>query len=71
MFFACCARHHIQRPDREYAIYRDISKRKQGEQALLESEALIRAILDNSPNPIFLKDISGRYLVINKELRSR
>jgi len=51
----------------EYAIYRDISKRKQGEQALLESEALIRAILDNSPNLIFLKDISGRYLVINKE----
>ncbi len=51
----------------EYAIYRDISKRKQGEQALLESEALIRAILDHSPNLIFLKDVSGRYLVINKE----
>jgi PAS domain S-box-containing protein len=51
----------------EYAIYRDISKRKQAEQALVESEARIRAILDNSPNLIFLKDISGRYLVINKE----
>ncbi len=51
----------------EYAIYRDISQRKQAEQALLESEARIRAILDNSPNLIFLKDISGRYLLINKE----
>jgi PAS domain S-box-containing protein len=51
----------------EYAIYRDISKRKQAEQALVESEARIRAILDNSPNLIFLKDISGRYLLINKE----
>lgn len=51
----------------EYAIYQDISKRKQAEQALVESEARIRAILDNSPNLIFLKDISGRYLLINKE----
>ena len=51
----------------EYAIYRDISKRKQAEQALLESEARIRAILEHSPNLVFLKDISGRYLLINKE----
>jgi PAS domain S-box-containing protein len=51
----------------EYAIYRDISMRKRAEQALLESEARLRAILDNSPNRIFLKDISGRYLLINQE----
>ena len=50
----------------EYAIYRDISMRKRAEQALLESEARLRAILDNSPNLIFLKDISGRYLLVNK-----
>jgi PAS domain S-box-containing protein len=51
----------------EYAIYRDISEQRRAVQALLESEARIRAILDHSPNLIFLKDISGRYLVINKE----
>ena len=51
----------------EYAIYRDISERVWAVQALLESEARIRAFLDNSPNVTFLKDISGRYLLANKE----
>jgi PAS domain S-box-containing protein len=51
----------------EYAIYRDISERRLVVHALLESEARIRAFLDNSPNVIFLKDISGRYLLANKE----
>jgi len=50
----------------EYAIYRDISKQRLAVQALLESETRIRPFLDNSPNLIFLKDISGRYLLANK-----
>jgi PAS domain S-box-containing protein len=51
----------------EYVIYRDIGERVWAVQALLESEARIRAFLDNSPNVIFLKDICGRYLLANKE----
>ena len=51
----------------KYAIFRDISERRRALQALLESEARLRAILDHSPNRIFLKDLSGRYLLFNKE----
>jgi PAS domain S-box-containing protein len=50
----------------EYAIYRNIGERLWAVQALLESEARVRALLDNSPNVIFLKDIWGRYLLANK-----
>jgi PAS domain S-box-containing protein len=51
----------------EYAIYRDITGQKSTLQALLESQARIRAFLDNSPNVFFLKDMAGRYLVASKE----
>src|SRR5437667_12893858 len=40
---------------------------KRAEEALRESEKRVRAILDNSPNLIFLKDVEGRYLVVNRE----
>jgi PAS domain S-box-containing protein len=45
----------------------EIVQRKQVEDALRERERLIRAILDNSPALIFLKDKEGRYLLVNKE----
>src|SRR4249919_3946185 len=40
---------------------------KGAEQALHESEKLIYAILDNSPNLVFLKDARGRYLLVNQQ----
>src|SRR5882672_4568461 len=45
----------------------EIVQRKQVEDALRDRERLIRAILDNSPALIFLKDKEGRYLLVNKE----
>lgn len=46
-------------------MFRDITERKRVEAELRESEARHRAILDNSPGMVFLKDTGGRYLDIN------
>ena len=43
------------------------AERRRAEEALGESEARIRAILDNSPNLVFLKDTQGRYLDVNRQ----
>jgi PAS domain S-box-containing protein len=47
--------------------FRDVTQRKQAERKLLESEVRLRAILDNSPNLVFLKDTQGCYLHINRQ----
>ncbi|MFQ5488767.1 MAG: PAS domain-containing protein, partial [Gammaproteobacteria bacterium] len=44
----------------------DITKRKRAEQALRESEMRFKAVLDNSPTVIYVKDLQGRYLFVNK-----
>ena len=45
----------------------DITDRKRTEKALRESEARLKAIMDNSPAMIFLKDTQGRYLHFNRQ----
>src|SRR5262245_29771998 len=49
------------------AFVRNITERKRIEDKLLESEARLRAILDNSPGMVFLKDMEGRYLHVNRQ----
>ncbi len=44
----------------------DITERKQAEEALRESENLVRSVIDTTPNPIFVKDRDGRYILVNK-----
>ncbi|MDR2838178.1 MAG: EAL domain-containing protein [Azonexus sp.] len=44
----------------------DMSERKQAEAALQASEANLRALLDNLPYMAWLKDMEGRYILINK-----
>ena len=51
------------------AVIRDTSKSNGAEDALHESEDRIRTILNHSPNLIFLKDVEGRYLFVNKEFQ--
>jgi PAS domain S-box-containing protein len=48
------------------ATHEDISGRMQMEDALMESEARLRAIFDNTPLCINMKDTEGRYLLANK-----
>jgi PAS domain S-box-containing protein len=45
----------------------DITDRRRAERALRESEARLKAIMENSPAMIFLKDTQGRYLHFNRE----
>ena len=43
----------------------DITERKRADEAMRRSESLLRTIIDNSPDPIFMKDSSGRFLMAN------
>ena len=49
------------------AYIRDITDRKRAEEALRQSQALLKTIMDNCPAIIFLKDTEGRYLFANQE----
>lgn len=48
-------------------IAEDRTKHKQLEDSLRESEERLRAILDNAAAVIYMKDIQGRYLFINRQ----
>ena len=45
-------------------------KRRRAEEELCESEGRLRAIFDNSPGIVFLKDAEGRYLDVNRQFES-
>lgn len=46
-------------------ISRDITELKQMEEALSAERNLLRSVIDNLPDPIYMKDVSGRYVVDN------
>ena len=47
-----------------------IEELKFAQDSLEESERRLRAIIDNSPNLIFVKDIEDRYLLVNKKFET-
>lgn len=49
-----------------FAAGRDVTDRLAADQAIRSSEARLRAIVDHSPSPIFVKDLQGRYLLANE-----
>jgi len=51
-------------------VFRDITATKQTDEALRDSEARFRAIMDNSPALIFIKDLEGRYLQANRQFET-
>lgn len=46
-------------------IVRDITERRRADEAIRRSEAQLQAILDNAPCQISLRDMKGRYLLVN------
>ena len=47
-------------------IIRDVSARVSAQEALAEREAYLRAMLDNFPFLVWLKDVDGRFLAVNR-----
>jgi PAS domain S-box-containing protein len=54
-------------PLRTVASIQDITERKLAEEALRAKEAQLRAIFDHSVALIFVKDLEGRYLRVNRK----
>ncbi|MDD9916913.1 MAG: PAS domain-containing protein, partial [Rhodospirillaceae bacterium] len=53
-----------------FGMAQDITERKRVERQHIEIEQRFRAVLDNFPAAIVLKDIDGRYLMVNKTFRA-
>jgi PAS domain S-box-containing protein len=51
-----------------FGVVQDITARKQAEETVHQQERQLRAIMDNAPVAIFLKDRDGRYLIVNQQL---
>lgn len=49
------------------AVKEDITERKETMEALLKSEEKLQSILDNTTAIVYVKDIQGKYLFINKQ----
>lgn len=49
------------------SIWRNITARKKMEAALIENEELLRSIVNNTSAVIYLKDLQGRYILINRQ----
>jgi PAS domain S-box-containing protein len=54
--------------DRMFVFLRDITERKQTEEALYKERNLFKTLIDNIPDHIYFKDINSRFITINKSL---
>jgi len=58
------------KPESYIAVRFPITEKKVAEEALQESESRFEAILDNAPIIIYIKDLEGRYVLINRHYES-
>lgn len=49
------------------AIIREISERKRAEEQIRERDRLFNAVMENTASFVHIRDMSGRYLYVNKE----
>lgn len=52
-------------------VYSDIKELKQIEEALNRTRRQLQDMFDNTPAAVFVKDMEGRYLLVNKQWRER
>jgi PAS domain S-box-containing protein len=53
-------------PTRWFCTLQDVTEHKRAEEARRETWQLLRAIIDNSATAIYVKDLDGRYLLVNR-----
>jgi PAS domain S-box-containing protein len=51
---------------RWFSTLQDITEQKRADEDLRESQRLLKAIIDNSAAVIYVKDLHGRYLLVNR-----
>lgn len=51
-----------------FAVKRDIGERERAEAALRESEARLAGFMEHAPVGMYLKDLDGRYVMLNAEM---
>ena len=47
---------------------RDITERKNAEETVNQTKKLLQDVINGFPSPIFVKDVAGRFLIINNKL---
>jgi two-component system cell cycle sensor histidine kinase/response regulator CckA len=47
------------------SLARDVTERRRAEQTLRDSHGLLHAVIEGTPDAVFVKDVAGRYLMIN------
>lgn len=52
-------------PDMVMIHTQDLTERKRAEAELEQNQAFLRQVIDNNPNPIFVKDEAGHFLLAN------
>jgi two-component system, sensor histidine kinase and response regulator len=53
------------------AIFRNITARKQAEESLHRERSLLRTLIDNTPDYVYVKDTANRFLLANAALAHR
>ncbi|MDH5753473.1 MAG: PAS domain S-box protein, partial [Deltaproteobacteria bacterium] len=57
-----------QKVDRVLAMARDVTQQKKLEHEIRSGERLLQTVLDTIPNWLWVKDVSGRYLMVNRAM---
>jgi PAS domain S-box-containing protein len=62
---ACLIRDQQGTPHHYLVMVQDITARKRAEEAVHQSHALLRAVIEGTEDAVYVKDIESRYLLIN------